>query len=98
MNHLIIAKIKILIDDNVADVNLGNDFKSSISRNYRETDFIRLTIYYEPLFLWSSLLVLILNIDDIFDGGLSVNPQFIVCSGLEQNNQNFIRSCIILPI
>ena len=33
-----------------------------------------------PFFFWSPLLMLIFNIDDIFNGCLCINPQFIISS------------------
>ena len=31
------------------------------------------------LFLWSALLMLIFNVDNIFDGCLGINPKLVVC-------------------
>ena len=63
MNHLIITQVQVLVDDDVADVDLGDHFEGCV-----------------PLLLWSALLMLILDIDDIFDGSLRVNPELVVGS------------------
>ena len=62
MNHLIVAEIEALIDDDVANVNLGDVSESDIS-----------------ILFWSSLLMLILYIDHILDGSLSLHPELVIC-------------------
>ena len=62
MNHLIVAEIQALINDDVANVNLGNVSECDIS-----------------ILFWSSLLMLILYVDHILNGSLSLHPELVVC-------------------
>ena len=62
MNHLIVAEIEALINDDVANVDLGDVPESHIS-----------------ILLWSSLLMLILYIDHILNGSLSIYPELVIC-------------------
>ena len=66
MNHLIVAEIEALINDDVANVDLGDVSESHIS-----------------ILLWSSLLMLILYIDHILDGSLSLHPELVICPRIE---------------
>ena len=61
MNHLIVAEIEALINDDVANVDLGDVSESNIS-----------------ILLWSSLLMLILYVDHILDGSLSLDPELVI--------------------
>ena len=71
MNHLIVAEIQALINDDVANVNLGDISECNIS-----------------ILFWSSLLMLILYVDHILNGSLSLHPEFIICpEGLEIWNE-----------
>ena len=61
MNHLIVAEIEALINDDVANVDLGDVSESDIS-----------------ILFWSSLLMLILYIDHILNGSLSLYPELVI--------------------
>ena len=61
MNHLIVAEIETLVDDDVADVDLGHVTEGEV-----------------PVLLGSAQLVLVLDIDDILDGGLGLHPELVV--------------------
>ena len=61
MNHLIVAEVQTLVDNNVADVDLGHVAEGEV-----------------PVLLRSAELVLVLDIDDILDGGLGLHPELVV--------------------
>ena len=80
MDHLIVAEIQALINDDVANVNLGDVSECNIS-----------------ILFWSSLLMLILYVDHILNGSLSLHPEFVICpKGIEIKNEAL--KCHILPI
>ena len=68
MNHLIVAEIQALINNDVANVNLGDVSECNIS-----------------ILFWSSLLMLILYIDHILYGRLSLYPEFVIGPSKDRN-------------
>ena len=58
---MIVAEVETLVDDDVADVDLGHVTEGEV-----------------PVLLWSAQLVLVLDIDNILDGGLGLHPELVV--------------------
>ena len=83
MNHLVVAEIEALINDDVSNVDLGDVSESHI-----------------PILLWSSLLMLILYIDHILDGSLSLHPELVICPKDRNMRANYELGSVIifLPI
>ena len=78
MNHLIVAEVETLVDDDVADVDLGHVAEGEV-----------------PVLLWSAQLVLILDIDNILDGGLGLHPELVVSPDQCERVKTFQKRTIV---
>ena len=80
MNHLIVTEVKILVNHDVSNVNLGNCFEGGVPVKglLYYIDNLRVSFITLPFSFWPPKLMLVFNVNDIFDGRLCVNPELVV--------------------
>ena len=79
MNHLIVTKVKILVNHDVSNINLGNRFEGSVPfKSYFTKQILRVGFIVLPFPFWPPKLMLVFNVNNILDGRLCVNPELVV--------------------